>query len=70
MVRSVPGELSTDSNAVLALAQADGHVTQLCIAKVGVQLAACVYNTVSDVLQALQGGPMIIKVAHAQICTI
>ena len=28
LVRSVPGELSTDSNAVLALAQAHAHVSQ------------------------------------------
>ena len=28
LVRSVPGELSTDGNSVLALAQGAGHVSQ------------------------------------------
>lgn len=35
LVRSVPGELSTDSNAVLALAQSAGHVSEQRITEVG-----------------------------------
>ena len=43
LVRSVPGELSTDSNAVLALAQADGCVSQHRIIEVcaAVMLQLC-----------------------------
>lgn len=51
LVRSVPGELSTDSNALLSLAQADGHVSQRRVMEALRWEKTRIQNTLDGLLQ-------------------